>query len=103
MQEWAVEFHWDFVPEFRALPHDVRKRLLAILENLKIFGPELGRPEIDRLTVGGNVKHKNLKEIRSGRLIRFGASPLPSTRAAARLCCAAAPKGGPVKVGFTGV
>lgn len=64
MQAWAVEFHGDFVPEFRALPYDVRRHLLATLENLKTFGPELGRPEIDRLEVGGKVKHKNLKEIR---------------------------------------
>jgi hypothetical protein len=58
---WDVDFHSQFVPEFAALDEDVQDELLAHVEVLKTFGPQLGRPRVD--TLAGS-RHANMKELR---------------------------------------
>ncbi len=41
---WDVDFHSLFVPEFEALGEDVQDELLAHIDALKVFGPQMGRP-----------------------------------------------------------
>jgi len=59
--KWAVDFHDDFVPEYRALPKDVQDELLAHAGLLEQFGPRLGRPRADTLK---GSRHPNMKELR---------------------------------------
>ena len=58
---WAVELHDDFQPEFFALPLEVRRTILALSRLLGEFGPQLGRPRVDRLN---GLWHANMKEMR---------------------------------------
>ena len=58
---WEVDLHDDFVPEYRVLHKDVQDELLACIELLEQFGPQLGRPRADTLT---NSLHANIKELR---------------------------------------
>lgn len=58
---WNVDFHDDFVPEYRDLPREVQDELLAHIEVLEQIGPQLGRPRVD--TLNGS-RHKNMKELR---------------------------------------
>ena len=58
---WDVDFHSQFVPEFEALDQVVQDELLAHVEVLKTFGPQLGRPRVDTL-VGS--RYANMKELR---------------------------------------
>src|SRR5271156_1552561 len=58
---WAVEFHVDFEPEFRAFEPAVQDGLLAVAKLLADYGPRLGRPYAD--TLDGS-KHANMKELR---------------------------------------
>lgn len=58
---WDVDFHSLVVPEFQALDEDVQDELLAHIDALKVFGPQLGRPRVDTL-VGS--RHANMKELR---------------------------------------
>jgi hypothetical protein len=41
---WEVDLHDDFVPEYRDLQDQVQDELLALVELLERFGPQLGRP-----------------------------------------------------------
>jgi len=41
--KWGVDLHDDFVPEYRDLPKDVQDELLAHIELLEQFGPQLAR------------------------------------------------------------
>ncbi len=59
--KWAVDLHDDFVPEYRELHEDVQDELLANIELLERFGPQLGRPRAD--TLNGS-RHANMKELR---------------------------------------
>ncbi len=59
--KWEVDFHADFVPEYRALHKDVQDELLPHLGLLEEFGPQLGRPRVDSLK--GSC-HANMKELR---------------------------------------
>ena len=59
--KWEVDLHDDFVPEYRGLHKDVQDELLACIELLEQFGPQLGRPRADTLT---NSLHANIKELR---------------------------------------
>jgi hypothetical protein len=59
--KWAVDLHDDFVPEYRALHEDVQDELLAHIELLEQFGPQLGRPRADTLK---GSRHPNMKELR---------------------------------------
>jgi hypothetical protein len=58
---WAVEFHSEFDAEYDALGSDVQNELLAHLRLLEVFGPQLGRPNVD--TLNGS-QHANMKELR---------------------------------------
>ncbi len=53
--------HDDFVPEYRHLHKDVQDELLAHIELLEQFGPQLGRPRADTLN---DSRHANMKELR---------------------------------------
>ena len=61
--KWEVDLHDDFVPEYRDLPRDVQDELLAHVELVERFGPQLGRPRAD--TLNGS-RHPNMKELRFG-------------------------------------
>jgi hypothetical protein len=52
---------YDFVREYRELHQDVQDELLANIELLEQFGPQLGRPHVDTLN---DSRHANLKELR---------------------------------------
>jgi hypothetical protein len=58
---WEVDLHDDFVPEYRELHKDVQDELLACIELLEQFGPQLGRPHADTLS---GSRHANMKELR---------------------------------------
>ena len=53
--------HDDFAPEYRHLHKDVQDELLANIELLEQFGPQLGRPRAD--TLNGS-RNPNMKELR---------------------------------------
>ena len=59
--KWEVDLHDGFVPEYRAMRHDVQEELLAHIALLEQFGPQLGRPRAD--TLNGS-RHPNMKELR---------------------------------------
>ena len=59
--KWEVDLHDDFVPEYRDLHKDVQDELLARIELLEQFGPQLGRPHADTLN---DSHHANMKELR---------------------------------------
>jgi hypothetical protein len=58
---WQVKLFSAFDAEFDALPPAVQDELLAKVQLLAEFGPELGRPHVD--TLNGS-RHRNLKELR---------------------------------------
>ena len=58
---WEVEFHSEFVPEFRSLHYRVQDEAYAIAHLLEQFGPQLGRPWVG--TLNGS-RHRNMKEMR---------------------------------------
>jgi hypothetical protein len=60
-ENWVIEFHDDFEPEFDALPEKVQDVILIKLLVLEREGPQLGRPLVDTLT---GSKHANMKELR---------------------------------------
>jgi hypothetical protein len=60
-KQWMVEFHDDFLPEFRQFSEVVRRQTYSLIEMLKMFGPQLGRPQVD--TQKGST-HSNMKELR---------------------------------------
>jgi hypothetical protein len=58
---WDAYFHPKFKAEFDALPRTVQDELLASLTPLRVYGPALGRPEVD--TLKGSA-FANMKELR---------------------------------------
>lgn len=60
-KQWKIEFHGEFLPEFRQFPETVRRRIYALVEVLREFGPQLGRPHVDTLK---GSKHLQMKELR---------------------------------------
>lgn len=58
---WSAFFHPDFKNEFDKLPNAVQDELLAMLTPLQVYGPALGRPEVD--TLKGSA-YLNMKELR---------------------------------------
>jgi hypothetical protein len=60
-EQWAVEFHDEFLPEFMEFSDAVRGQVYSLIEMLMIFGPQLGRPHVDTLK---GSKHSNLKKLR---------------------------------------
>ena len=59
--KWEVDLHGDFVSEYRDMHKDVQDELLAHIELLERFGPQLGRPRADTLK---GSRHPNMKELR---------------------------------------
>ena len=59
--KWEVEFHSEFVPEFRSLHKRVQDEAYAVAHLLEQLGPQLGRPWVD--TLNGS-RHANIKEAR---------------------------------------
>ena len=58
---WEVDLHDDFVLEFHSLQTEVQDELLAHIELLERFGPQLARPHVDTLK---GSRHANMKELR---------------------------------------
>lgn len=58
---WRVEFHPTFLEEFGELSEPVQDELAAMIELLKVAGPQLKRPRSDTLK---NSAHANMKELR---------------------------------------
>jgi hypothetical protein len=59
--KWEVDLHNEFVLEYGELHRDVQDELLAHIELLEQFGPQLGRPRVDTLS---GSRHANMKELR---------------------------------------
>ena len=60
-KHWAVEFHEAFLPEFKEFSEPVRRQIYSLIEMLTVFGPQLGRLQVDTLK---GSKHPNMKELR---------------------------------------
>ena len=58
---WSVIFHPFFEAEFVEIDEKVQDQLLAVMNVLEQFGPELKRPHVD--TLNGS-KFANMKELR---------------------------------------
>ena len=58
---WNAYFHPKFKAEFDKLSRAVQDELLASLAPLRVYGPTLGRPEVD--TLKGSA-FANMKELR---------------------------------------
>jgi hypothetical protein len=58
---WVVEIGDEFESEFDALHEDAQDEILALARVLQQFGPQLGRPRVDRLK---GSRHANMKELR---------------------------------------
>jgi hypothetical protein len=59
--KWTVIFHDEFEPEFDDLPAEVQDELLAEAGFVEKFGPETGRPHVDKLK---GSAYANMKELR---------------------------------------
>jgi hypothetical protein len=59
--DWRVDFHPAFLIEFEELAPPVQDELAAMVELLKVAGPQLKRPKSDTLKGSG---HANMKELR---------------------------------------
>ena len=58
---WTIATHDAFDPEYDALPEAVQDELLAMMQLLATYGPQLGRPHADTLS---GSRHANMKELR---------------------------------------
>jgi hypothetical protein len=58
---WRVEFHRDLVTEFHALTEAVQDELIALVEKLRLIGPQMKRPSADALA---GSRFANMKELR---------------------------------------
>lgn len=58
---WAVLEHPAFADERNALPQAVSDKLDAMILLIEQYGPDLGRPAVDRLNASA---HTNMKELR---------------------------------------
>lgn len=58
---WSVIFCEEFDEEFRAMPKELQKAIMANAIPLEEFGPSLGRPRVD--TLKGSA-YQNMKELR---------------------------------------
>jgi hypothetical protein len=58
---WEVELQDDFACQYHRLHEDVQDELLAHVELLERFGPQLARPHVDTLK---GSRHANMKELR---------------------------------------
>lgn len=58
---WEVEFHREFVAEFKTMDLEQRTALAAAARALEMAGPGAGRPLVGTLD---NPRHPNMKELR---------------------------------------
>ncbi|WP_416066497.1 type II toxin-antitoxin system RelE/ParE family toxin [Rhizobium sp. ZK1] len=80
-----MQFHPDFVPEWKELEMGLKELVGEVLDHLEDDGPFLGRPEVD--TLSGSA-YANMKEIRvrfAGQVWRF-AFAFDPTQSAIILC-----------------
>jgi hypothetical protein len=61
LKSWTVIFHDEFEPEFDELAPEVQDELYAEATFLERFGPETGRPHVDKLK---GSHYANMKELR---------------------------------------
>lgn len=61
MEKWTVAFHPEFEPEFEKLAPAVQDELYAEAIFVERFGPETGRPHVDKLK---GSRYPNMKELR---------------------------------------
>ncbi len=59
--KWKVAYHQDFEAEFLLLEKPVQQAILATIDVLTMYGPQLGRPLAD--TLKGST-YANMKELR---------------------------------------
>ena len=58
---WEVIFHDEFFEEFGSYTETVQDAVLGLLGKLRVFGPLLGRPDVDTLK---GSDYPNMKELR---------------------------------------
>jgi hypothetical protein len=58
---WSVYFHPKFEAEYEILSEAVQDELVASLMPLRVYGPALGRPDVDTLK---DSRYANMKELR---------------------------------------
>ena len=61
MKNWTVAFHPEFEREFDLLLREVQDELYAEAAFVERFGPETGRPHVDKLK---GSRYSNMKELR---------------------------------------
>lgn len=61
IMKWIVEFHDDFEVEYRQFSEAIQDALIEESRFLELFGPSLGRPQVDTLK---ESQHANMKELR---------------------------------------
>ncbi len=61
VEKWTVAFHPEFEPEFEKLAPAVQDELYAEAIFVERFGPETGRPHVDKLK---GSRYPNMKELR---------------------------------------
>ena len=59
--KWIVEFHEDFEVEYQQFSEIVQDALIEEARFLELFGPALGRPQVDTLK---ESRYANMKELR---------------------------------------
>lgn len=59
--KWTVRFHDAFEVEFDTFSQEVKNELLAEASFVEMFGPETGRPHVDKLH---GSHYANMKELR---------------------------------------
>jgi hypothetical protein len=59
--QWTVVFDHEFEVEFNELSAEVQDELMAEAGFVEKFGPETGRPHVDKLQ---GSKYANMKELR---------------------------------------
>jgi hypothetical protein len=59
--DWIVEFHDEFEVEYRGFNESIQDALIEEAKFLALFGPSLGRPQVDTLK---DSRHANMKELR---------------------------------------
>ncbi|WP_112944459.1 MULTISPECIES: type II toxin-antitoxin system RelE/ParE family toxin [unclassified Rhizobium] len=62
---YRVQFHPNFVPEWKSLEMGLKELVGEVLDHLEDDGPFVGRPEVDTLS---GSSYANMKEIR----VKFG-------------------------------
>lgn len=78
---YSVLFHRLFVPEWKALPLNVKERIGEVLDHLEDDGPWLGRPDVDRLNGSAFANMKEMRVRVRGQVWRVAFAFDPQQRA----------------------